>query len=87
MTKISVVIPVYRSASTLPELVSRLTRVLQKMTRAHEILLVNDGSPDQSWEVIQNLSRRNPRVVGINLMRNYGQHAALAAGIRASRAM
>ena len=85
MTKISVVIPVYRSASTLPELVSRLTRVLQKMTRAHEILLVNDGSPDQSWEVIQNLSRRNPRVVGINLMRNYGQHAALAAGIRASR--
>jgi len=85
MIEISVVIPVYRSALTLPELVSRLNRVLPKLARRHEILLVNDGSPDNSWEVIEKLSRRHPRVGGINLMRNYGQHAALAAGIQGSR--
>jgi len=85
MNKISVVIPVYRSAPTLPELVSRLNRVLPKLARRHEILLVNDGSPDNSWKVIEDLSRRHPGVGGINLMRNYGQHAALAAGIQASR--
>jgi len=80
--QISVVVPVYGSASTLPQLVIRIEKALQPMTSSFEILLVNDGSPDDSWEVIQKLSLQFVRVGGINLMRNYGQHAALAAGIR-----
>lgn len=85
MIEISVVIPVYRSALTLPKLVSRLSQVLSKIARSHEILLVNDGSPDQSWTILRELAQKHPCLVAINLMRNYGQHAALAAGIRASR--
>ena len=52
---------------------------------APEIVLVNDGSADESWSVIRELSRENSSVRGINLMRNYGQHNALLAGIRAAR--
>lgn len=85
MTTVSVVVPVYRSATILPLLVSRVNHVLGSREGDFEIVLVNDGSPDNSWTVIQELADRNPRVGGVNLMRNYGQHAALAAGIRASR--
>lgn len=83
--EISVVIPVYRSAHTLPELSLRIKRVLQSLGQAYEIIFVNDGSPDESWEMIETISRQNSCVSGINLMRNYGQHAALAAGIRTAR--
>lgn len=85
MTKISVVIPVYRSANTLPELTLRLNRVLQTLDQAYEIILVNDGSPDESWEKIKELQKQNSVITGIHLMRNYGQHSALAAGIREAR--
>ena len=82
---ISVVVPVYNSELTLPELVKRLQPVLTGLAREYELLLVNDGSRDQSWKVIQELSRSHPWVRGINLMRNYGQHNALLCGIRAAR--
>jgi len=85
MTAVSVVIPVYRSAATLSLLVSRLNRVLENLGDSFEILLINDGSPDHSCAVIQELADQDSHVGGVNLMRNYGQHAALAAGIRASR--
>jgi len=85
MIEISAVIPVYRSASSLNRLLSRLDATLKKTACSYEIIFVNDGSPDDSWKVIQDLVQQNPCVGGINLMRNYGQHAALAAGIRASR--
>jgi len=85
LTEISVVVPVYRSVATLELLVSRLEKTLVGLVRSYEIILVNDGSPDDSWAAIESLSRKNPSVAGINLMRNYGQHAALAAGIRACR--
>lgn len=81
----SVVVPVYNSQETLPELVSRLEHSLHDVTQAFEIIMVNDGSLDTSWEVIRQLAYKNKRVRGINLMRNYGQHNALLAGIRAAR--
>jgi glycosyltransferase involved in cell wall biosynthesis len=82
---ISVVVPVYNSELILPELVKRLEPALTSLSGQFEVVLVNDGSRDQSWKVIQELSRSFPWVRGINLMRNYGQHNALLCGIRAAR--
>ena len=79
---ISVVIPVYNSALTLPTLIERLIPVLDQHAQMSEIILVNDCSCDESWEVISCLAQENPSVRGINLMRNYGQHNALLCGIR-----
>jgi glycosyltransferase involved in cell wall biosynthesis len=82
---ISVVVPAYDSARSLPELISRLTPVLASLSSKFEILLVNDGSRDDTWQTISELAKRHAAVVGINLMRNYGQHNALLAGIRLAR--
>src|SRR5262249_55047131 len=81
---ISVVIPVYRSEAILPELLHRLSEVLPTLTPSYEVVLVNDASPDRSWEVICGLSEQYRWVHAINLMRNYGQHNALLCGIRAT---
>ncbi len=81
----SVVIPVYNSAATLPELVRRIAEAPENSDDAFEVLLVNDGSRDQSWDVIRRLAEEHRCVRGLNLMRNYGQHNALLAGIRAAR--
>ncbi len=82
---VSVVIPVYKSQATLPQLINRLRPVLDRSVSRYEIILVNDGSPDNSWEVISDLAREYTEVYGINLMRNYGQHNALLSGIRAAK--
>jgi len=82
---ISVVVPVYRSEKTLKELVKRLVSTLSTLTTQAEIILVNDGSPDNSWNVIKQLSREYKQVLGVNLSRNFGQHNALLAGIRSSQ--
>ena len=81
---LSVVIPVYNSAATLPGVIDRLLPVLRGIGAAHEVVLVNDGSPDDSWTTIQSLIAAHPEIVGIDLMRNYGQHNALLCGIRAA---
>jgi glycosyltransferase involved in cell wall biosynthesis len=81
---ISVVVPVYNSEGSLPELVERLERVFQVNQIEAEVILVNDGSRDQSWAQIQHLAERSTVLRGINLMRNYGQHNALLCGIRAA---
>ena len=83
-TGVSVVVPVYNNASALDELVARLVAVMPPGGR-FEIVLVNDGSADASWETITVLAERTPCIVAIDLMRNYGQHNALLAGIRAAR--
>lgn len=80
-SSISVVVPVYNGQETLTELTSRLTTVLRPITSDFEIIYVNDGSQDDSWNAIEGLSSIHPFVVGINLMRNYGQHNALLAGV------
>jgi undecaprenyl-phosphate 4-deoxy-4-formamido-L-arabinose transferase len=82
---LSVVVPVYNSEAILPKLIERLEPVLVSESRQYEVILVNDGSRDRSWQVIQELSGRFPWVRGINLMRNYGQHNALLCGIRLAR--
>jgi len=82
---VSVVVPVYRSAPTLRELVSRLTDVLDGIGDPYEIVLVEDCSPDASWTEINAISRDAPWVRGIRLSRNYGQHNALLCGIRTAR--
>jgi undecaprenyl-phosphate 4-deoxy-4-formamido-L-arabinose transferase len=82
---ISVVVPVYNSEGSLTPLVERLVAVLPSCAPEWEILLVNDGSADRSWEVIRELAARFPGVRGIRMLRNYGQHNALLAGTRAAR--
>jgi glycosyltransferase involved in cell wall biosynthesis len=82
---ISVVVPVYNSAEMLPELADRLERVLAAFRSPFELVLVNDGSRDRSWEVIQELAEKKPWIRGLCMMRNYGQHNALLAGIRAAK--
>ncbi|MCW2876613.1 MAG: glycosyl transferase family protein [Sphaerisporangium sp.] len=79
---VSVVIPCYRSARTLPALVDRLVPVLREMSVRHEVVLVVDGSPDDTWRTAVELASRVDSVRAIHLSRNYGQHNALVAGIR-----
>lgn len=87
MMNISVIIPVYNSELTLAALVSRLQLVLEAEAEEaeYELVLVNDGSSDASWDVICDLSAAHSWLHGINLMRNFGQHNALLCGIRSAR--
>lgn len=81
---ISVVVPVYKGAQTLDALVQRLGEVLPKNAVEYELILVDDGSPDSSWEVIERLAREQAWVRGVKLLRNFGQHNATLCGIRAA---
>lgn len=81
----SVVVAVYNAEVSLPKLVEQTFQALRPTCRRFEIILVNDESKDRSWDVIQGLVAKYPEVVGLNLMRNYGQHGALLAGIRQAR--
>jgi glycosyltransferase involved in cell wall biosynthesis len=82
---LSVVVPVYNSAPTLSQLTQRVGDALEPAGIEYELVLVNDGSRDESWPRIVAAARGDPRVHGLNLARNYGQHNALLAGIRAAR--
>jgi glycosyltransferase involved in cell wall biosynthesis len=80
---LSVVVPVYRSSETLIPLTSRICSSLEGQGWEFEIVLVDDGSPDDSWNTIHDVQREHPgRVVGVQLMRNYGQHNAIMCGFR-----
>jgi glycosyltransferase involved in cell wall biosynthesis len=84
---LSIVVPVYRSALILPKLVEEVANVLEQESSVdtYELVLVNDSSPDNSWEVIRELAARWPFVRGINLRRNAGQHNAVMAGLNHAR--
>src|ERR1700691_331985 len=82
---LSVVGPTYRSEAIFPELARRLEGALPTRAPTYELVLINDSSPDRSWEVICQLAQRHDWIHAINLMRNYGQHNALLCGIRAAR--
>ena len=82
---ISVIVPVYNSESFLGDLVARLQPVLENLCQAYELILVNDGSQDRSWETISELATAHSWIRGIDLMCNYGQHNALLCGIQAAR--
>jgi len=81
---VSVVVPVYNGSESLPELADRLERVLESRQGGFELIMVDDGSSDRSWETIEKLSSEREWVKGFSLMRNYGQHNALLCGIRAA---
>ncbi len=79
---ISVVIPLYNEAESLPELESWIARVMEQHGFSYEIIFVNDGSTDDSWKVITALKERNPHVKGVSFRRNYGKSPALNTGFQ-----
>jgi len=81
----SIVSPVYGCEGCLEELCERIQRTIAGLGKTLEIILVCDGSPDHSWERIRELSLRDPRIIGIRLTRNYGQHYAISAGLEHAR--
>lgn len=81
---VSVVVPVHESATTLSELVARISAALSMRAAQFEIILVNDGSRDDSWEQIESLGDEFRTLRGIDLRRNSGQHNAILAGVRAA---
>lgn len=82
---LSVVIPAYRCSAILPVLCERLDEVLSQLTSRYEVILVDDGSPDDSWAVIERLAKEHKNLLGIRFSRNFGQHYALTAGLDAAR--
>lgn len=81
---LSIVIPVYNEDESLPELSSWIQRVVEKNAITYEVIFVDDGSTDRSWEVIMDLRNTNPQVKGIKFQRNYGKSAALNEGFKAA---
>ena len=81
---ISVVIPLYNEDESLPELHDWIVRVMKANNFSYEIIFVDDGSKDKSWQVIELLSSANPAVKGIKFRRNYGKSAALNTGFEAA---
>ena len=79
---ISVVSPEYRGEKMVHELVSRVVASVTTITDDYEIILVNDASPDNTWEAIMAECATNPKVKGLNLSKNFGQHYAITAGLR-----
>jgi glycosyltransferase involved in cell wall biosynthesis len=84
MTRLSVVIPVYKAEGSLKELFARVKASLIPISDSFEIIMVEDCGGDRSWDIIVELSSKDPRVRGIQLSRNFGQHNALLCGIRAA---
>ena len=79
--KISFVIPCYNSAKTISNVINEIIETV-KNKNDYEIILVNDGSKDKTYEVIDSLGKKNKKIKGINLAKNFGQHAALLTGLR-----
>ena len=80
---ISIIVPLYNEAESLPVLHDWIVRVMQEHGFTYEIMFVNDGSTDQSWQIIKQLREKNDHVRGINFRRNYGKSAALYCGFEA----
>jgi glycosyltransferase involved in cell wall biosynthesis len=82
MLQISIVVPLYNEAESLPELCSWIDQVMQKNQFSYEMIFVNDGSKDDSWQVLQDLSKQYASIKGISFARNYGKSAALHEGFQ-----
>ena len=77
---LSVVVPLYNEEESLPELVDQLLKALRPIGERFELVLVNDGSTDNTASVLESISEQVPELVGVLLRKNYGQTAAMAAG-------
>ena len=82
---ISVVIPLYNEAESLPELYAWIERVMKANAFSYEVIFINDGSTDNSWEIIESLSEKAEQVRGIKFRRNYGKSPALYCGFKEAR--
>ena len=82
---ISVVIPLYNEAESLPELFSWIERAMKEHNYTYEVIFVNDGSTDNSWEVIEELKQRSPHIRGIKFRRNYGKSPGLHCGFQRAK--
>ena len=80
---ISFVSPVYRCRECLEKLSEEIQLVCERLGLTYEIILVNDACPDNSWEKIEEIANKNDKIKGIKLSRNFGQHSAIEAGLRA----
>lgn len=85
MPDISIVIPLLNESESLPELEAWIVRVMQENHYSYEVIFIDDGSSDNSWEVIQSLSAKNEHIRGIRFRRNYGKSAALNSGFSESK--
>ena len=85
MKKVSFIIPCYRSEKTLPAVVAEIDATMEKLDKyTYEIILINDCSPDGTFETIKSLCAEKPYIKGISFAKNFGQHAGLMAGLRQS---
>ena len=78
---LSIVSPVYKAENIVAQLVSEIKKNVTEITQDFDIILVEDGSPDNSWEEIEKQCKIDPRIKGIKLSRNFGQHYAITAGL------
>jgi len=78
---LSVLVPCYRDEAGLDELHRRLTAVCERLGKSYEIVLVEDGSPDRTWDAICRLAEKDSRIVGLQLSRNHGHQLAVTAGL------
>ncbi len=83
--QVSVVIPLFNEDESLPELCSWITRVMDQEQLSYEVILIDDGSTDNSWDVISKISAANSAFKGIQFQRNYGKSAALNEGFKAAK--
>lgn len=81
MPRIAAVVPVYRAEASLPELHAELVAALTRVSSDYAVLYVDDGSPDGSWERVTAIAAQDPRVTGLRLIRNFGEHVAISAGL------
>ena len=82
---ISVVVPLYNEQESLPELLAWIRRVMEANSYSFEVIFIDDGSSDNSWNIVRSLRRNDPNVRGIRFRRNYGKSAALFCGFEAAR--
>ena len=85
MTDISIVVPLYNEAESLPHLAEWIDRVMKEHGFSYEVVMVDDGSRDGSWQVIEELHQKNPAYRGVKFRRNYGKSAALNVGFAATQ--
>jgi dolichol-phosphate mannosyltransferase len=81
MPHLSVVIPLYKCSAAIAELTKRLEASLPAIIKDYEVIFVNDGSPENDWEIVREIAAENKKIKGINLSRNFGQHYAITAGL------
>ena len=83
--EVSLLTPAKNERDNLPRLFAEISEAMEQQERSWELLVVDDGSTDDSWQVITELAARDPRIRGIRLRRNFGKAAALAAGVAEAR--